>query len=191
TRLRDIDARGERPLEWKTRRFFNRRHAVDEGHNEIARASLDGHAQVPRLVRSIARGSFASTQAYGLSNLRDRWASGRRLCSGIRGSGFGIRGSAGIRCWFRTLRRRIRGTADTGQRVETHPLTVDADLELLIFGVERQALVQVAREPRPDLVLTVHREHIADRRASAGPERKPRQMCVLRQIVGDAEVVDV
>ena len=60
-----------------------------------------------------------------------------------------------------------------------------------VFGVERHALVQIARQPRPNLVLAVHREHVADQRAAARAERQPRQLHVLREIVGDAEVVDV
>ncbi len=114
--------------------------------------------------------SFARTRTHRLLNLGDRRTRGL-LRAGSRVPGPGAGGC--VRWRPGTLGRCVSRAADTGQRVETNTLAVDADLEPLILGVERHALVQVACQPRPDLVLTVHREHIADQRASAGPERKP------------------
>ena len=85
-----------------------------------------------------------------------------------------------------------RAPADARQREHLQPLAVDAHLELLRRRRRRAPCsLRVAREPDPDHVLAVHREHVAEARAAARAERHARQVVVLREIVGDAEVVDV
>ncbi len=62
---------------------------------------------------------------------------------------------------------------------------------MLVLGVERHALIQVAGQPRPDFVDAVHRKRVANQRAAASAERQPGQLLVLRQIVRDPEIIDV
>ena len=82
------------------------------------------------------------------------------------------------------------GAVDAGQREQLDPLAVDADLELLRLRVDRHLFVEIARQLHANRVLRVHRERVADRRAAARAEQLAGQAIVLREIVGDAEIVD-
>ena len=93
-----------------------------------------------------------------------------------------------VRVVVRGLRRHQRHGR---QREQRDALAVDGDLELLLLGVERHLLVQVARELGRDLVLGVGREVVLDQRAAARAERQAGQAPLLRAVVGHAEPIDV
>ena len=106
-----------------------------------------------------------------------RSPSGSRLASPSLG---------GIGAAARTWRRRT----DAWQREAADTRAVDTDLDVLVFGVRGHALIQVARDAHANLVLGVRGEHVAHLGSPACAERQAGQMNALRQIVGDAEILD-
>src|SRR6185436_12078430 len=179
TRLGNVDTRWIRTLERQTRALIERRYPIDEGDDDVALTGLHRHAQVPRFVGTVARLPLLGAGADRLRYLRDRRT--RRL---RRSRGF----LAGRR---RRRRRRLSvwiggrhalARTDSRQRERADALAVDADLEHLRLGVERQALIQVACQTRANLVDRVHRERIADARPAARAERQAGQLDVLREI---------
>ncbi len=130
------------------------------------RAGADGHAHAPVDVGSVAFRTFVARELEALHDLADR---GR------------------VRVVVGGLRRHQR---HGGQREQRDALAVDRDLELLLLGVERHLLVQVARELGGDVVFGVGRKVILDQRPAARAERQAGQAPLLRAVVGHAEPVD-
>ncbi len=166
-RLWNVDAGRIRPLERQPRRLVERGRACEERRRHGVPAGADGHAHAPIGVGAVARGAALAVQLKALHDLADR----RRIRVVVRG-----------------LRRHQRHGR---QREQREALAVDGDLERLLLGVERHALVQIARELGSDLVLGIGREVVIDSHAAARAERQTGQALLLRTVVGHAEPVDV
>jgi len=136
-----------------------------ECHLHNVRSRLHWHAHFPVAVGAIARllplpAAAASRAARTRPGAATLPSSGR-----LRG--------VGIACCRGLARRRARRRGGTRQREYLDALTVYADLEILRLHIDRDLLVQVARELDAHGVPRVHREGVADRRASARAEQLP------------------
>ena len=195
--FRDVHAGGIGSQEREAHGFRQRRRLLDEGDLHVARAGLHRHTHFPVAVGAIPQllALPVSAPAPAASRRRPRRlpSSAALRRGGPRLAVIGSRRAGGrvIRVvGSRLLGRRRRRPVDAGEREQLDPLAVDAHLELLRLRVDRHLLVEIARQLHANRVLRVHRERVGDRRPAARPEQLSGQAIVLREIVGDAEIVD-
>src|SRR5262249_40377855 len=91
----------------------------------------------------------------------------------------------GLRGW----RRRRSSGAWKSEQLDA--FAVDAHLEVLRLDIDRHLLVQITRQLNTYRVIRIHRKRVANRRAASRTKQLSWQPLVLREIVGNTEVVDI
>ncbi len=174
----NIDARRVGPEERQSRCLVERGRSADERDDDVAPSGADRNPGFPALVRPVAGRPLGAAQIDPPLDLTDR----RHAAVVTISVGLGVIGCR---------RRWRRSRPGARQREHRHPLTVDADLELLVLGIGRHAFVEITLQPRRDHIFRIDGERVADARAAARAVRHARQPALLRQVVRHAEVVDI